>query len=238
MEIAGVGIGVVGLAGLVSTCLDVLERVDTYKAFGSDAQSLSLCFEADKHRFRQWLQTVGFVNGRLADAHNPLLDDPALKPLVYKILSHVCSIWGVGSARLSALEIADLGKADALPRGGGGGDGKLLRARKPTNPTRPSQSSKRTKIGWALGGGKAKFMTQLESFEALVNRLYSLVPPAGMGVGPAAGSPTDAGAHKNPTEGKLDRQNSLLGRRSLPADTASLEHRRLISEMRDFLKRK
>jgi hypothetical protein len=42
MEVAGVGIGVVGLAGLVSSCLDVLEKVDTYKTFGSDAQSLSL----------------------------------------------------------------------------------------------------------------------------------------------------------------------------------------------------
>jgi hypothetical protein len=213
MEIAGVGIGVVGLAGLVSTCLDVLERVDTYKAFGSDAQSLSLCFEADKHRFRQWLQTVGIVSGRLADAHNPLLDDPALKPLVYKILSHVCSVWGVGSAKLSALKIADLGKADSLPGGGsGGGVGKQVKVQKPSNLTRPAPASKRTKIGWALGG-KAKFMMQLESFEALVNRLYSLVPPAGMGVGPAAGSPTGAEAHKNPTEGKLAIRDLLLGRR-------------------------
>ncbi len=126
----------------------------------------------------------------------------------------MCSIWGVGSAKLSTFDIAELSNADALPGGGGvggGGDGKPTKVQKPSNPTRPVQASKRTKIGWALGG-KAKFITQLESFEALVNRLYSLVPPAGMGIGPAAGSATGPEAHKNPTEGRLAMRKWFLSR--------------------------
>jgi hypothetical protein len=73
MEVAGVGIGVIGLLGLVSACLDVLDKVDTYQSFDSEARSLSLCFEVDKVRFRQWLHAVGIVDGRIKDDHHSLL---------------------------------------------------------------------------------------------------------------------------------------------------------------------
>jgi hypothetical protein len=153
--------------------LDVLNKVDAYKTFSSDSRSLSLCFEADKQRFCRWLNDVGFVNGRLKDDHHPLLDDPVLKPLVHKILSRMCNIWSTGSAMLSAMELADLDTTGTLSHIATGS-----LAQKPQKSSKPIKASKRVKVGWALGG-KAKFITQLESFEALVNRLYRLIPPSG-----------------------------------------------------------
>jgi hypothetical protein len=198
MEIAGVSIGVVGLVGLVSACVDALDKVDAYRSFGFDSHALSLCFEADRHRFSRWLEAVGIVNGHVKDEHHPLLDDPTLKPLLYKILSCVCSIWGVGGATLAAFDVTDLDSADAHP-GGGGGDGKLMKA---LNSAKPRHASKRAKIGWALGG-KTKLVTQLEAFEALVDRLYSLVPPTGLRHGPTAGGFAGHDIRTNQLEGKL-----------------------------------
>ncbi len=154
MEAAGVALSAVGLFGLVSVCLDALDRVDTYRTFGPDAHLMSLCFEADKLRFRRWLQAVGIVNCRLIDTHNQLLQDPAVKPLVYDIVSHMCRIWAAGSGQPSAFDISDLGKADTIPAGsgvcGGSGEDNISKGQKPFNTTRTAQASKRTKIGWAL----------------------------------------------------------------------------------------
>jgi hypothetical protein len=54
---------------------------------------------------------------------------------------------------------------------------------------------------WALGG-KAKFITRLETFETLVNRLHSLVPPAGMRLGTALGASAGSKSHTTQTEGE------------------------------------
>jgi hypothetical protein len=198
MEPASLCVGVVGLVGLVSACLDVLDKVDTYKTFSSDSRSLLLCFEADKQRFRRWLHDVGFVNGRLIDGHHPLLDDATLKPLVHKILSRMCNIWGTGSAMLSAMELADLDTTNTLSRSGSS----MSATQKPQKPIKQMLASKRVKVGWALGG-KAKFITQLESFEALVNRLYSLIPPSGLRGGASSDSAATFETDKDTQEGRI-----------------------------------
>jgi hypothetical protein len=182
MEIAGLGVSIVGLAGLaslVSTCLDTLDKVDAYRMFGLDSSAMALCFEADKHRLRRWLHAVGIVNGRVAEVHHPLLDDVAVEPLVHRILASICNIWAAasGSSLLLDADISESQMQATLP---GGGRGAALSAQPPPRlphaTKRHALAAKKMKIGWALGG-KAKFAAQLESFEALVNRLYSLVPP-------------------------------------------------------------
>jgi hypothetical protein len=94
----------------------------------------------------------------------------------------MCSIWNAGDAVLCALDIADINSANIIP-GGGRSASKQTKMQKQPTTLRPEPASKRAKMGWALSG-KAKFITQLEAFEALVNRLYSLAPPV-----PASGNP-------------------------------------------------
>ena len=52
----------------------------------------------------------------------------------------------------------------------------LKERKKPQNPE--GAMSKRGRIGWSLRS-KAKFTCQVQQFGALVQRLYSLVPPGG-----------------------------------------------------------
>ena len=40
MEIVGLGLGIAGLAGIFTSCLDVVERVDSYRDFGVDSRAI------------------------------------------------------------------------------------------------------------------------------------------------------------------------------------------------------
>jgi hypothetical protein len=173
----------------------VLEKVDTYKSFGSDWRTLAVCFEADKYRFRHWLHAVGIEYGRIKAEHDPRLDDPTLKPLIFKILTRVCSIWGVGGTLPSDLEFEDYDDVDSVPGGRG-----MSALQKSTKSKRQMIASKTAKVGWALRG-KVKFVDQVDSFEALVNRLYEVVPLATTEKSASLGAAIDPHSHLNMREG-------------------------------------
>lgn len=69
------GIGITGLAGIVSTCLDVVERIDSYRDFSVDSRAIISQFDADILLFKQWGKTVGFDGQRLEDDHHEKLND-------------------------------------------------------------------------------------------------------------------------------------------------------------------
>ncbi|KAK1964105.1 hypothetical protein LY78DRAFT_659686 [Colletotrichum sublineola] len=89
MEPLGLAVGVVGLAGLFSTCLEAVQKFDAYKNFGRDSRSLATQLDVDKHRFEEWGRTVGFESGRLSDSHHPALDDAEKLAVVRKLLSSI-----------------------------------------------------------------------------------------------------------------------------------------------------
>lgn len=66
--------GFAGLAGLFSTCLGVIERVDSYKDFGAESRSIIAQFEADKYLFAKWAQDVGIDKDNLKNNYH--LDNP------------------------------------------------------------------------------------------------------------------------------------------------------------------
>lgn len=147
MEAVGLAVGVAGLAGLFSACLDAVEKFDDYKDFGHESQFLATQFEADKLRLRQWGQTVGIINDNLLSFHHRALDDKDTLFMAKQILSmikDVCdSADATGAAKLS----------------------------KPSDPA----ASKRRRVKWALGG-KAKLTTQIEHLRVLVQHLHNLTP--------------------------------------------------------------
>ncbi|KKO98858.1 hypothetical protein THAR02_09045 [Trichoderma harzianum] len=59
MDPVGLAVGVIGLAGLFSTCLDLVKRVDNYKHFKKDEQILATQFAAYRLRFERWGKTLG-----------------------------------------------------------------------------------------------------------------------------------------------------------------------------------
>ena len=153
--------GIVGLSGLFSTCLDVIERVESYKDFGIESRSISSRFEADKLLFQRWAQKIGISDGRLKEDHHKGLDDPETALMVEKLLLSIQEIFSVADASFSKLHHSPQSDRD-FPR-------------RHSQHYNNQPTSKRSKIGWALKG-KAKFISQVEQFGALVERLHSLVP--------------------------------------------------------------
>ncbi|GKT50512.1 vegetative incompatibility protein HET-E-1 [Colletotrichum spaethianum] len=167
MEPVGLAVGVVGLAGLFSSCLEAVEKFDSYKNFGRDSRSLATLFDADKHRFEQWCRAVGIEKGKLSDTHHPALDDAKNMAIIHKLFASIrdfCS-----------------GEDDALNQQPTPADSKI--SKDGFLSTRQGQlrhgalvDSKWRKAAWALTG-KTKRAGHVQMFATLVQYLYSVVPP-------------------------------------------------------------
>ncbi|ORY68350.1 uncharacterized protein BCR38DRAFT_301319, partial [Pseudomassariella vexata] len=92
MEPAGLAIGIAGLAGIFSGCLDVVERVDTYRDFSVDSRAIISQFDADILMFKQWGKAVSFDGTTLSDNHYEKLDDAETLSAVRKIFAIIQDI--------------------------------------------------------------------------------------------------------------------------------------------------
>ncbi|KAJ0358407.1 hypothetical protein COL26b_014494 [Colletotrichum chrysophilum] len=168
MEPVGLAVGVAGLAGLFSTCLEAVQRVASYKNYGRDSRSLAAQFDADKHRLEQWGQAVGIKDGKLSDTHHPALDDAQKLSIVHKLL---VSIQGFGSGADDTIDQRPALADGEFPKN------KLVS----TRLARPRQSaptdSKLRRVAWALHG-KAKRTEHVQTFATLMLWING---PAGFG---------------------------------------------------------
>ena len=78
MDPTGLTIGVVGLAGLVSTCIEAFQVLSSIRAFSRDTEILFTKLDIEKELFLQWAQQVGLlkkhrVDGRLFDRRTDAL---------------------------------------------------------------------------------------------------------------------------------------------------------------------
>jgi predicted DNA-binding ArsR family transcriptional regulator len=173
MEPIGFTIGVVGLTGLFSVCLDVIDKVDSYKNYGVESRSIIAQFKADKHLFTKWAQDVGIDKNKLKNNYHSYLDNSETNLIVQEILSSIQEIFSKTDGTVSNLQaVVEAGPTifpDSIHF--------LNTRQKSQNPK--GAISKRGRIGWSLRS-KAKFIYQVQQFGALVQRLHSLVPPDGL----------------------------------------------------------
>ena len=173
MEIAGAAVGVIGL---FSACVDVLEKIDSYRDFDVDFHSVGAKFEADRVLFRRWGRAVGIDKGRLSDAHHEGLDEAETASAVAKILS---SIQELHSNMKNAQSSSQSKKGDPNTRlTAGQPPGSLAQYQNDWEPV-----SRKQKLVWSLRN-KARYISKVDHFGALVQRLQALVPADGMkGIG-------------------------------------------------------
>jgi hypothetical protein len=170
MEAAGLGIGVAGLIGLFSSCLDIVERWDSYKDFGVESGSLIARFVADRVRFQQWGQSVGIDKGRHGDDYYKALDNPLFRSAVDQILQSIKHIDGdTGNFAFNLRYIS--GPVDPLAQ-----NKSVLHRGSAQFEKFQGATSRKSRLRWALRD-KARFLALVELFEALVQKLYDLVPP-------------------------------------------------------------
>ncbi|SCO16926.1 related to ankyrin [Fusarium fujikuroi] len=79
----------VGLVGLFSTCMDVMQRVDSYRTAGRDSRQLDAQLNATMHLFERWGDGVGISKGNLSDNHHPDLDNPRTFSVVQGLLNSI-----------------------------------------------------------------------------------------------------------------------------------------------------
>ena len=87
MDPASLTLSVVGLASLFSTCLEALDKVQSYSSFSTDSHVLNTRFKATRARFEQWGRGVSIKHGQLLDHHHPALDDEDTSPEVWDLLA-------------------------------------------------------------------------------------------------------------------------------------------------------
>jgi hypothetical protein len=157
MEAAGLVVGVAGLAGLFSSCLDAFNRIQCYQTFRTDSHILDTRFKVAKSRFERWGSSVGIEQSRLRPDHHSALDDKATSTLVMDVLDiiikTICDAENMPSHRTL---------------------GSKLRQDEPAYHVTPG--SRRRRLTWALWGKEGR-VEQVELFEKLVQGLYNLVPP-------------------------------------------------------------
>lgn len=94
----------VGLIGLVSTYLDVIDRVNSYNDFGQEFRAINTLFDTDKFLFRKWAQNVGIGPGQLKDSHHKGLDDPETYRTVENVLISIQEVFEKTEPTFSRLQ--------------------------------------------------------------------------------------------------------------------------------------
>ncbi|KAM0331275.1 hypothetical protein ACHAQA_002945 [Verticillium albo-atrum] len=161
MEPAGFAVGLIGLAGLFSSCLEAVDRVQSYKSFASDSNALEVQFDATKLHLENWGRSVGLVDWKLSTTHHPALADEKTRRTAGELLTLIKNIFDPQNARNQprVAPIDDLSGSHILLE----------------SPGAPVQSRRR-RLAWSLGG-KLKRTEQVSLLKELVQSLHNLVPP-------------------------------------------------------------
>ncbi|KAH7124511.1 prion-inhibition and propagation-domain-containing protein [Dactylonectria macrodidyma] len=159
MEPVSFTVGVIGLAGLFSSCLEAVDKVQAYRSFGPDSHVLDTRFKAARVRLEKWGRHVGFNEKALSEFHHPALDDCDISAAVQEVFQIITTVCGTSDASVyrsnwAATPDDDVSLGSLRPRPHG---------------------ARRRKLTWALRG-KTERTDQVELFEKLVQQLHNLVP--------------------------------------------------------------
>lgn len=147
---------VIGVVGLYSTCLQLMEQVETARGFTKDSEKLRVMFETEKLLYKKWGEKVGIGKPQ----HHRCLDDPSDEyEVVRDVLENLKLIW-TDSDTLST----KYGLKVSVPPGPG--NMVVIRSQ--------HELSFRRKFVWA-SKDKKKFESLLGDVGAFIQKLYDLV---------------------------------------------------------------
>ncbi|EXL63296.1 hypothetical protein FOCG_01653 [Fusarium oxysporum f. sp. radicis-lycopersici 26381] len=150
----------VGLVGLFSTCMDVMQRIDSYRTAGRDSRQLDAQLNATMHLLEKWGDGVGISKGKLSDNHHPDLDNPRTFAVVQGLLNSIKDFSATSDEPPSP---RGLQKTPSFPSSG-------------DLSSHGSKISRWQKTSWALRG-KLKQTSHVQALASLVSDLYSVVSP-------------------------------------------------------------
>jgi hypothetical protein len=168
MEPVGLAVGIVGLAGLFSSCLEAVGRVQAYKSFATDSRGLDVQFNAARTRLETWGSAVGFGRGTHTGEQHAALNDEKIRKSaadLFECIKAICDAHDARKTQSFRAAPADLisGTSRSLISPGA------------------SRESKSKKLAWSLGG-RLERQQQVNLLRDLVEDLHNLVPPDARGV--------------------------------------------------------
>ena len=116
---------------------------------------------------------MGISGDKLSDQHHTRLDHPEVASIVQRILLSLCDLFRKSEQTQTRLRLSP-GQASPVSSSWH----ILPRADLDTSNARRNVSSAKSGIAWAVRY-RSQFTNQIETFEVLVEKLYSLVPPLG-----------------------------------------------------------
>ncbi|KAH8656379.1 hypothetical protein BGZ61DRAFT_523970 [Ilyonectria robusta] len=157
-EAAGLGIGVAGLAGLVTSVRDAKERFDSYKNAEFESRPLLAQRDADRIMLQQWSESVGYGDKQLKDGHHSAL------------MTQKCAKQSTRSSSASATLIPVQKSASRQQGRRGHAKGSVWLEKY------HGSMSRKARLAWALQD-KNKTSEQTQNVAALLQRLHDLVLP-------------------------------------------------------------
>ncbi|CZR48711.1 uncharacterized protein FPRO_03968 [Fusarium proliferatum ET1] len=148
----------VGLVGLFSTCMDVMQRIDSYRTADRDSRQLDAQLNATMHLFERWGDGVGISKGKLSDTHHPDLDNPRTYAVVQGLLN---SIKDFSTNLNEPSGPKGLQKTPSFPMSG-------------DVSSNGSKISRWQKTAWALRG-KLKQTSHVQALAGLVSDLFNVI---------------------------------------------------------------
>ncbi|KFY32168.1 hypothetical protein V493_00457 [Pseudogymnoascus sp. VKM F-4281 (FW-2241)] len=172
MEAAGLGVGVMGLASLISSAREAKEMYDSYRSFEFETRPVAAQRDAARVLLQQWCENVGYGQSRLKDDHHKILDEPRVLKVVDQIFQCLQDIDADTDSKQTdpSPSSREESRQARGPPIGLAGHVQMDKSQKP--------KSRRTKLAWAFQDKKKSF-DQTQNVAALLHSLYELVPPAG-----------------------------------------------------------
>lgn len=166
MDPASFGLTIVGLAGLFSTCMDIVDKVDSYRGASVEALELKAQFDAEKLLLQRWAERVGFTRDgnawKLQDQHHPSLDHAETAATVRTHLEMIADICKKADAPSFFLNKP----SDGTANGGGKSSGRM--------------SKVAARLLWSMKG-KDRSTMRVRLFHIFVVNLEALIPGDGNG---------------------------------------------------------
>src|SRR5271154_5599736 len=85
-------VSLIGLAGLYTTCVQLLDHVENARKLGDSAVRLNTRFMVSLSLLKSWGDGVGFNGVTVEEQHHPMLDDQEVRNVVFLILANIEAI--------------------------------------------------------------------------------------------------------------------------------------------------
>lgn len=170
-EPIGLALGALGVVGLYSTSLQILNQIDSARNLEKSANPLHARLTVTTHLLRIWGDKNGIKDDALLNPHHPAFDDPSARHAIYSLLASIENMMA-DKKRLSdgyGMTVNPPISNQPVTMG-------VIKAQMAQMSLNSQPTSWKIRAKWAVVD-EAKFSRLIGELEGIVDRLYKLATP-------------------------------------------------------------